>query len=143
MTQFLHPHLRALCEVTGGSHMMLRSSGTLAQTTDLLLKQIAPPRPKDLPLPDPLKLQATNAPIVGSLGTFVSGGPVCSFQALEGDLDNSSQAPPKYRASLLYVPHEQMTLPSSSSTSESGEPCIWQIAFAECCRTRTTSTAGT
>ena len=44
-TQYLHPHLRALCEVTGGSHMMLRSSASLSETTDNLLNLIAPPRP--------------------------------------------------------------------------------------------------
>lgn len=118
-TQFLHPHLRALCEVTGGSHMMLRSSGMLAQSTDFLLKQIAPPRPRDLPVPDPVQLQAPHSPLVGALGTFVSGGPVCSFQALEGDLD-TAQAPLKHRALLLYVPHEQAN-PQSSSSSSAGD----------------------
>jgi hypothetical protein len=107
-TQFFHPHLRALCEVTGGSHMMLRSSATLAQSTIELLRKIAPPRPSDLPIPDPLKLQSTHSPLVGSTGTFVSGGPVCSFQALEGGLD-TGQVPPKHRALLLYVPHQLAT----------------------------------
>lgn len=125
-TQFFHPHLRALCEVTGGSHMMLRSSGTLAQSTGSLLKKIAPPRPRDLPIPDPLKLQASHAPLVGAMGTFVSGGPVCSLRALEGDLD-TGQAPPKHRALLLYVPHEHSTPPSSSSTTSSDpHPDVFQ-----------------
>jgi hypothetical protein len=103
-TQYLHPHLRALCEVTGGSHMMLRTSASLSHSTDLLLKMIAPPRPRDLPLPDPLRLQAQHHPVVGANGTFVSGGPVCSFQALEGDLEGGT--PTKFRAMLLYVPHQ-------------------------------------
>ena len=120
-TQYLHPHLRALCEVTGGSHMMLRSSATLSQSTDLCLKLIAPPRPKDLPLPDPICLQAQHSPIVGANGTFVSGGPVCCFQALEPDLD-SGQAPPKHRAMLLFVPHEQAQLATGQAQSDSQDP---------------------
>jgi hypothetical protein len=124
-TQFLHPHLRALCEVTGGSHMMLRSSGMLAQSTDLLLKQIAPPRPRDLPVPDPVKVQADHAPLVGALGTFVSGGPVCSFQALEGDLD-TAQAPPKHRALLLYVPHESAAA-NGDAAQDISQPPTWCI----------------
>ena len=131
-TQFFHPHLRALCEVTGGSHMMLRSSGTLAQSTDVLLKRIAPPRPRDLPVPDPLRLQAVHVPLVGAVGTFVGGGPVCSLQALEGDLD-TAQAPPKYRALMLYVPHEYAMVPTSGSAASSDtsqdafQPPIWCI----------------
>lgn len=104
-TQYLHPHLRALCDVTGGSHMMLRSSASLSQTTDQLLNLIAPPRPKDLPIPEPIRPQSHHSPLVGSRGTFVSGGPVCCFQALEPDID-SGQASPKSRAMLLYVPHQ-------------------------------------
>jgi hypothetical protein len=129
-TQYLHPHLRALCEVTGGSHTMLRSSASLSQSTDLCLKLIAPPRPRDLPLPDPLRLQAQHSPIVGANGTFVSGGPVCCFQALEGDMD-SGQAPPKHRAMLLYVPHEQaQAAPSGQTQSDAHDlfqPPTWCI----------------
>jgi integrator complex subunit 6 len=55
-TQYLHPHLRALCEVTGGSHLMLRSSASLSQVTGFLLNQIAPPRPKDFPIPEPISV---------------------------------------------------------------------------------------
>lgn len=118
-TQFLHPHLRALCEVTGGGHMLLRNTASLSQCTDLLLKQIAPPRVRDLPIPDPLKLQAKHLPLVGAMGTFVAGGPVCSFQALEGDLD-SGQPPPRHRALLLYVPHEQAQS-QNASTNGNGD----------------------
>ncbi len=125
-TQFLHPHLRALCEVTGGGHLMLRSSGTLGQTTDSLLKKIAPPRPRDLPIPDPLKLQAAHSPLVGVSGTFVGGGPVCSFQALEGDLDNS-QTLLKHRALLLYVPHEQASLANDDSPQDAFQSPTWCI----------------
>jgi hypothetical protein len=128
-TQYLHPHIRTLCEVTGGGHMMLRSSATLSQSTDLLLKLIAPPRPRDLPLPDPLCLQAEHAPLVGATGTFVSGGPVCTFQALEADMD-SGQASPKHRATLLYVPHEQAQSPSDPASPDKQDlfqPPAWCI----------------
>jgi integrator complex subunit 6 len=85
---------------------MLRNSASISQVTDFLLNQIAPPRPF-LPLPEPIRSQTHQVPSVGSNGTFVSGGPVCCFQALEPDID-SGQAPSKYRAMLLYVPHQQL-----------------------------------
>lgn len=127
--QFLHPQLRALCEVTGGSHMMLRSSGTLSQSTDSLLKKIAPPRPRDFPIPNPIKLEAPHFPMVGALGTFVGGGPVCCFQALEGDVD-TAQPSPKHRALLLYSPHEQPQLRKeqlSLSMQDAFQPPTWCI----------------
>mmetsp|Transcript_31243 Transcript_31243/g.75194 ORF Transcript_31243/g.75194 Transcript_31243/m.75194 type:complete len:1234 (+) Transcript_31243:200-3901(+) len=127
-SQFLHPHLRTLCEVTGGSHMMLRSSASLSQITGFLLNQIAPPRPRDLPIPDPFQnLDRTNRSLVGGNGTFVSGGPVCCFQALEPDMDG--QAPPKHRAMLLYVPHNPAYIqnnPTSKDQNEFQSP-IWCI----------------
>lgn len=129
-SQFLHPHLRALCEVTGGSHSMLRSSTTLAQSTELLLQQIAPPRPRDLPMPDPLRLHAKHSPLVGATGTFVSGGPVCCFQALETDID-TGQAATKHRALLLYCPHEYARQKNPTATTneaqESFSPPTWCI----------------
>ena len=126
-TQFLHSHLRALCELTGGSHMMLRSSASLSQVTDTLLKLIAPPRPRDLPLSDALRLQAQHTPTVGTNGTFVNGGPVCCFQALERDLDSSQ--PVKHRAMLLYVPHQQAqtAVQKDYDPQESFQPPIWCI----------------
>ena len=127
-TQYLHPHLRALCEVTGGSHLMLRSSANLSQVTDLLLKLIAPPRPRNLPLPDPLRIQAVHNPVVGATGTFVSGGPVCCFQALEGDIEGG--APTKYRAMMLYVSHQQQAQASGQASLEAYEafqPPVWCI----------------
>ena len=127
-TQYLHPHLRALCEVTGGSHLMLRSSANLSQVTDLLLKLIAPPRPRTLPIPDPLRLQAPHNPVVGATGTFVSGGPVCCFQALEGDIEGGS--PTKYRAMMLYVSHQQQLQTSGQASLEAYEtfqPPVWCI----------------
>lgn len=128
-TQFFHPHLRALCEVTGGSHMMLRSSGgSLSQFADFLVKLMCPPRPRDLPLPDPIQIPPQqNSSIVGSAGTFVNAGPVCTFQALEPDMD-SGQPPTKHRALILYVPHSSAGGSGlSSSVDDSGtfQTPIW------------------
>ena len=129
-SQYLHPHLRALCEVTGGSHMMLRSSASLSQTTDKLLNLIAPPRPRDLPIPEPTRIQPHHSPLVGAIGTFVSGGPVCCFQALEPDID-TAQPSPKFRAMLLYVPHEVQqpagTGQNTGATNDPFQPPTWCI----------------
>lgn len=132
--QYLHPQLRALSDVTGGSHMMLRSSASIS--ADLILKLMAPPRPRDLLLSDPLLHLPTESqePLVGSSGTFVNGGPVCCFQAFERDFD-TGHAPSKSRATLLYVPHQ--TGPQSLAEKSSGavgsqemeifQPPIWPI----------------
>mmetsp|Transcript_51088 Transcript_51088/g.57090 ORF Transcript_51088/g.57090 Transcript_51088/m.57090 type:complete len:1234 (-) Transcript_51088:907-4608(-) len=130
-TQFLHPHLRALCEVTGGSHMMLRPSlanGSLSHLSDMLVNLIAPQRPRDLPILDPLSFlpghqqqQQQNSSIVtnGVHGTFLNGGPVVCFQALEPDMKSSKPAT-KYRAVIAYVP---MSLCDTlSSTTVTGAP---------------------
>ncbi|KAL3930710.1 MAG: hypothetical protein SGBAC_011645 [Bacillariaceae sp.] len=126
-SQFLHPHLRTLCEVTGGSHLMLRSSAALSQITGRLLNQIAPPRPRDLPILDPLNLDRTTRSIAGGNGTFVSGGPVCCFQALEPDMDG--QAPPKHRAMILYVPHKPAYMQNNTTSNDQNEfqSPIWCI----------------
>ena len=112
-TQYLHPHLRALCEVTGGHHTMLQSTASLSAMTDRLLRILAPPLPRQLPIPDPLKspvtassttTMATSSPNGSS--SFVNGGPVCCFQALEGDMDGGGGGGQStmYRAMILYVP---------------------------------------
>jgi len=106
--QYLHPQLRALCEVTGGSHWMVRSPASLQQVTRALLKRISPPLPRELPLPDPL-FQRTGLPCkalavavtVPHGSSFVAGGPVCCFQAIEPE--EEGRAPVKLRAMLLYT----------------------------------------
>jgi integrator complex subunit 6 len=111
-TQFLHPSIRALCEVTGGCHAMLRSASALSQLTDQLIKMIAPPRPAQLPIADPLRLPTTTpavpAPTAQNLnlppGTFVQGAPVCCFQALEAGPNGEASA--LHRAMIFYVPHQ-------------------------------------
>lgn len=110
--QYLHPHLRALCEVTGGSHWMIRGPNSLQQVTEALLQRMRPPLPRELPLADPLfqRLASTNlpAPITTSAAVtvppgacFISGGPICCFQPVEPD--DNGKAPPKLRAMLLYT----------------------------------------
>jgi hypothetical protein len=110
-SQYFHPQLRALCEVTGGSHWMVRNSGTLQQITDALLKKMSPPLPRELPLPDPLQRPGNSTvsslpPSVTAVAvpmgsSFVSGGPVCCFQALEAE--EGGRPPVKLRAMLLYT----------------------------------------
>lgn len=114
-TQFLHPSIRVLCEVTGGGHAMLRSTASLPTLTDLLIKVMAPPRPSHMPIADPLRLPNTPPSLHESNlnlphGTFIQGGPICCFQSLEAG-PNGEISPPQ-RAMLLYVPHQQSLLPS-------------------------------
>uniref|UniRef100_A0A6U9Y3Q2 Integrator complex subunit 6-like beta-barrel domain-containing protein n=1 Tax=Pseudo-nitzschia australis TaxID=44445 RepID=A0A6U9Y3Q2_9STRA len=145
-SQFLHPHLRALCEVTGGSYMMLRSStsgnGSLSNVSDTLVNLIAPKLPRQLPIPDPVSLlpygqeqqkQNTLKRLDG--GTFVNGGPVVTFQALEPDM-NTGKAGTKYRAAIFNVPicHGDKSVSSvpSSGTSFGDDipmfqPPVWCI----------------
>jgi len=132
-SQYLHPQLRALSEVTGGSHMMLKNS--ISNSADMFLKLLAPPRPQTLPIPDPLHVSPEKTePLIGANGSFVNGGAVCCFQSLERDFD-AGQAPSKLRAALLYVPHR--TLQQSESRDDAlieelnmYEPPIWPIAEA-------------
>mmetsp|Transcript_10995 Transcript_10995/g.31870 ORF Transcript_10995/g.31870 Transcript_10995/m.31870 type:complete len:1231 (+) Transcript_10995:250-3942(+) len=126
-SQFLHPHLRALCEVTGGSHMMLRSSssgsGSLSNLSDILVSLIAPKLPRQLPIPDPVSIlphsqeqQKHNTFKRFDGGTFVNGGPVVTFQALEPDI-NTGKAGTKHRAGIYYVPITCGDTPMSSAPS--------------------------
>lgn len=127
-TQYLHPSLRALCEVTGGCHTLLRSSTSLSIVTNMLLQLIAPKRPREMPISDPLRpvsSQSSEASI--SAGSFVNGGPVCCFQSLEGGV--SGEPPSMHRAMLLYVPYKQPQSSSGSSASlpKISQPPIWCI----------------
>ena len=125
-TQYLHPHLRTLCEVTGGAHWIIRSSGNgLSQVTESLLKRIAPPMPPTLPIqPEPIltpivdpasALSALPTVPTGNAACFINAGPVCCFQSLEANDDGS--APPKLRAMLLYASSNATTAVASDNTS--------------------------
>ncbi len=136
-TQYLHPHLRTLCEVTGGSHMMLRNTGShsLSHFSDLLVNLIAPQLPRNLPLQDPISLLNTgqqqpkqqNIVKRPNNGIFVNGGPVVIFQALEPDM-NTGKPAPKHRAGIYYVP-----ISHGDASTEKGDnipvfqPPVWCI----------------
>ena len=137
-TQYLHPHLRALCEVTGGHHSMLQSTASLGAMTDRLLRIMTPPLPRELPLPDPLKSPVTltssntiSTASTNGTSTFINGGPVCCFQALEGDMDGSGGGGGQgtvYRAMILYVPCPATQLtPTDVPDSVSFPPPLWCI----------------
>lgn len=100
---YLHPQLRALCDVTGGSHWMVKKPSGLP--TDSLLKHLRPPMPRELPFPEPLFLRiaaTTPSPTITiSPGVmFINGGPICAFQAFEGE---EGKPPVVRRAMLLYT----------------------------------------
>jgi len=134
--QFLHPQLRALCEVTGGSHMMIRPSlanGSFSQLSDVLLNLIAPRRPRDLPMLDPISLPLgpyqQNTTITDNVnGTFVNGGPVVCFQSLEPDM-NSGKPPMKHRAMICYVPTINRVSSGENMIFQSPTWCIPESFF--------------
>lgn len=119
-SQFIPEDLKRLCEVTGGYQTLLRSPTGLPQNVDSILKLLAPPRPKLLPIPDPLRSSSTpptvqsGAAARSSSGLFVNGGPICCFQSLEGGPNGEPSS--THRAMVLYVPFEQLQ-PSTSSDS--------------------------
>lgn len=129
-SQYLHPQLRTLCEVTGGAHWVIRGSGNVQSATDALLKRISPHMPKELPLPDPLYLRLGNPlgttpvpPILTNNGTyFVNGGPICCFRSLENDEQGS--APATLRAMLLYVASAATSTVQQQQTQQQQEVTI-------------------
>lgn len=120
---YLHPQLRALCEVTGGSHWLVSKPGSLP--TETLWKHLRPAIPMSLPLPDPLYQRLpsnSNLPLPPTLNvppgvSFVNGGPVCCFQALEGE--EGGRAPISRRAMLLYTGSPATTTSTPSPPPDS------------------------
>jgi integrator complex subunit 6 len=132
--QYMPDDLKRLCDVTGGSHTMLRSATGLSQVVDSLLKLIAPSRPRVMPIQYPLRT-STPPPALESHsrlspGLFVNGGPICCFQALEAGVNGEPS--PTQRAMLLYVPHEQPQATPNVETSQvpSYSPPVWCIPEA-------------
>ncbi|KAL3922718.1 MAG: hypothetical protein SGILL_002056 [Bacillariaceae sp.] len=127
----IHQQLRALCDVTGGFHGTLKQS-SLSQCSDRILKLIAPPRPRDLPVADPMTFPPppTAATLKGANGTFPNGGPIVTFQSFEPDT-NTGQQPPKNRAMLLYVPQNIGGKPPGTdftiTDTEVYQPPVWCI----------------
>lgn len=132
---YLHPQLRALCEVTGGSHWLVRKPSGLP--TDALMKHLRPPMPRELPLTDPLcnasginLLPPAPTPISTPVGlTFVHGGPICCFQALEGE---DGRSPVQRRAMLLYTgsPTTSTTVTNDHVTHSTLSQPLWCIPEA-------------
>lgn len=135
-SEYLHPQLRALCEVTGGSHWMVRSAANLQGVTEALVKRIRPSLPRELPLPDPLYLriqqnnQVPSAVLTAPGSCFINGGPVCTFQALE--VDEGSSTAIKLRAMMLYT-GSQATMQVQNHTTDFSScigPPLWYIPEA-------------
>lgn len=117
-SQYLHPQLRALCEVTGGSHWMVKGSSNLSSATEMLLKSISPPMPREFPLPEPLFLKIPNAgsgPTVNLDFAFINGGPICCFQSYE--VDDNGRPSKVLRAMLLYSSSTTTLTPQLDSSS--------------------------
>ncbi len=128
-TQYLHPQLRSLCDVTGGAHFIVRLNhphqhhnfnNGIQSTNEAMLRFICPSLPNVLPIPDPLytniirkdnnaTLQQQCSPLVLSSNSnsnpfcFMNGGPICSFQCLEMEEPNNKKSNNVYRAMMLYV----------------------------------------
>jgi hypothetical protein len=133
-TQYLHPQLRALSEVTGGAHFIVKWNGNVQGSTDILLKHICPPMPLSLPLPDPLYKRlgipagmVSYSPIVVSGNAFfVNGGPIASFHCLEDSAAEKKST--GQRAMLLYVGSPATQNPQSESSTASLSPPLFCIA---------------
>jgi len=130
-SQYIPDDLRRLCEVTGGCHTMLRSPTGLSQNVDAILKLIAPPRPKVMPISYPLRTSSLtenpNTHLRAPPGLFVNGGPICCFQSLEAGPHGETS--PTRRAMLLFVPSEEpLASPGPEVTQiQPYAPPIWCI----------------
>ena len=134
----LHKSLKALCEVTGGSYVQINPS---VSSISMIFNQIFPPKPRPSTMADPLRLpsmstpqaQLDEAPIqTVASSVFVNGGPVCSFQCMEG---GRLKKPTIHRAMLLFAgvcEHPRWILRAESSPStqlhaKSVQSPIWCI----------------
>lgn len=126
----LHPSLQAFCEVTGGCYTSIQSSSLLSQVSERLIQMIAPPLPTQMPIPNPLHHPSIPPPkeptegIMNVSGVFVNGGPVCSFQQLEG-------GDSMHRALLLHVPCRTDTTNEATQVYQAPIWCIPESYFSE------------
>lgn len=133
-TQYLHPQLRTLSEVTGGAHFIVKWNGNVQSSTDMLLKHICPPMPLSLPLPDPLYKRLGSPPglpayspiVVSGNAYFVNGGPIASFHCLEDSAAEKKDT--GQRAMLLYVGSSATQNPQSESSALALCPPLFCIA---------------
>lgn len=98
----LHKSLRALCEVTGGAYIRINPTDSLSN----ILSRLSPPRPIPYSIPDPLRIspptpvQFDIASERNTTTSFLNGGPVCSFQCMEGA---PQQQPSIHRAMIMHA----------------------------------------
>ena len=128
----LHKSLQALCEVTGGAYMRTSSATSISTK---LLSLISPAQPRRYSIPDPLRLPTMEVSTQTKMDDsparlYVNGGPVCSFQCLEGTAQN---APSLHRAMLLFAGSSEETrwIMTNAGTSIQLNSCsqvpIWSI----------------
>ena len=132
----LHKSLKALCEVTGGSHVRINPT---TSSLSKILTRIFPPKPSSHAISDPLRLPSMSALAqleetprqLNVSNVFVNGGPVCSFQCMEG----GRGMPSLHRAMLLFagsceqprwILHTE-TIPSTQLQASIVQSPIWCI----------------
>jgi WW domain len=129
----LPPSILSLCEITGGCQTTIRSASSISSWADQMLKILAPPRPCHIPIADPLHLSTSTTnpspPNNWNLpaGTFVQGGPICCFQALEAG--TQGEPSPLHRAMILNVPFQQQVI-STTGIPPNPSPPTWCIPEA-------------
>jgi len=127
-SQYLHPQLRALCEVTGGSHWMVRNAKGLHMVTEELVKRLRPSMPSHLPLALDHKKEETEETKTVPMMTgscFVNGGPVCAFQPIE--LDDGQRMAKTFRAVLLYVGAKTSMQAAKENNAPVISPPLWLL----------------
>ena len=158
-TQYLHPQLRTLCDVTGGAHFIVRLNhqhkhlnfnNGIQSSNEAMLRYICPNMPNELPIPDPLymnlnrkdnhtPLQPQYTPIKLKVNNstnpycFMNGGPICSFQCLEMDESSNKKANVVHRALLLYIGSAATT-----TTTMTTDPFLLQSGSTTTATTTTT-----
>lgn len=119
-SEFLHSQIRALCEVTGGSHWMLHKPANLHYVTEGILRSLCPPLPKKLPIDkvfvETIANEESNRGIPTIPGSvYANGGPICCFQAVEPE--EHGRPGKKLRAILLYTG-------SAATTTKTAGNCV-------------------
>lgn len=130
----VHPQLRALTEVTGGSHLPIRHATAVSAVAETLVDQWRPRMPEKLPLVEGNTANSSNsnkAIFIPSGLSFVNAGPMASFQQLDAPaMDNKNKSSPMHRAILLYTGSSATILSAPSDPSTTNivvSPPLWFI----------------
>lgn len=130
----LHSSLKALCEVTGGCHMALKSARDVLTTAMAVVGMISPPLPSLWPIENPLlpseslgsilsdALNQTKLTNTGEI--FVNGGPVVCFQTV------GEHKTILCRALILFAPLSKSQYAPIENADHNAQPCalpIWPI----------------